>query len=416
MLRRLFTAAAAATASATSYQLFYSDAGNCDPPQQPDCKPSEPPAMNIKKATFSADGALQSNVNVTGLLNGVGYLSLHPSGSTIMYATEDTNFDGVVRTWSLDLTSPNAKPSILLNDATNLLAPCAPQCTDVNTFHATYTPDGKKIVFAYRVWDINGNAIGSQALAVCDTDGSNVVPLTFNTSGSEGGVGIMDTCPAPVPNDPSRVLFVRTVDEGETNLISIVDLKTGASDQLSQLPEWADASGCPNWLPTKDGLTTMVMLCKDCDWETMHKGEPVHRQNHAAAWGKLPKRILKRGQVKGGQDAADPIYYAVIKQNIGQDPTTFTYTKLFDVPIINSTDYDDTYGVTQCDAIHNTTLPGAWKPGQTGVISCQGADKDYDSFTALFVDIATGNSTVNNYETNLACMTPRCSLLTAVAN
>jgi hypothetical protein len=50
------------------------------------------------------------------------------------------------------------------------------------------------------------------------------------------------------------------------------------------------------------------------------------------------------------------------------------------------------------------------------MITCQGANKTYETFQMLFVDPATGKSARDSVDTLQVCMTPRCSTLLATYN
>ena len=111
--------------------------------------------MWVQLAHFDAKGQLQSKTNLTEPDDGIGYLVFHPDGQSMLFATE--NARGDVETYYLPLNG--SKPTQLLKDVQELYAPCAslkPPCVDASTFHATYLPDGKRIIFAYRVWDEYG--------------------------------------------------------------------------------------------------------------------------------------------------------------------------------------------------------------------------------------------------------------------
>ena len=119
--------------------------------------------MWLKRAAFDATGKETAPpVNLTTPYLGMAYLALHPSGGSALFATEDAA-SANVNTWIVDFASGNA--TMILHDLANLTAPCrnsTPACNQASTFHATWSDDGKHIVFAYRPWDSYGNAIGSQ--------------------------------------------------------------------------------------------------------------------------------------------------------------------------------------------------------------------------------------------------------------
>lgn len=406
---------ALAVGAQAQYSLFYTDGGACNPPwtnPPPGCG-GEIPHLNMKMATFDRNGGFISASNLTSTMTGMGYLSLAPGGKSIAFATEGASAYGNVEEYSLDLTDPAALPVALLPDISAILAPCAngaDRCVEASTFHGTYAPDGKRFFFAYRVWDDEGNGIGNQAIAVANADGSGVRPVTFTMAGKYAGINIIDTCPSPVPNDPSRLLFVRSLDQGMTNYLSLVDLATGNVTFLDNLPMWAQTSGCVNPIPTADGLTSLYMACEGSECSFAGAGEvAITRVTRAsgtgggAAWGAPlhPRPTAVRG------DPNFDVYYGTFTQTTGVDPSTLTVTRHFDEILVNTTSYDDTYSVTQCDAIHGTST--------SSNVTCMGASMAYETFQELFVDLSTGNSTPsgNSYNTVVACMTARCTTLLA---
>jgi hypothetical protein len=412
-----FVALGAAVCAQAQYSLYYTDGGDCNPPWGPTPPPGcegEIPPLNMKVASFDRGGSLISAANLTSTLTGMGYLSLAPGGKSIAFATEGTSAFSNVETYTLDLTDPTALPVGLLPDISAILAPCATgadKCVEASTFHGTYAPDGKRFFFAYRVWDDEGTGIGNQAIAVSNVDGSNVRPITFTMAGVYAGINIIDTCPSPVPNDPTRLLFVRSLDQGLSNYLAFADLATGNVTFLDNLPQWAQTSGCENPIPTADGLTSLFMACEGSECSFASAADvPITRVTRAsgtgvgAAWG-APLHPRSTA-VRGGYPNFD-VYYGTFSQTLGVDPFTLTITRQFDEILVNTTDYDDTYSVTQCDAIHGTST--------SGNVTCMGASMAHDTFQELFVDLSTGNSTQsgNSYNTVVACMTARCTTLLA---
>lgn len=133
-----------------------------------------------------------------------------------------------------------------------------------STFHASWSPDGSKILFAYRPWDQYGNGIGSQAIGIANADGSGAVPVTYTRNGTDDGALVSDMCPVALTPNGSRMFFTHSPDEGEATFASFVDASApGATPPtvLAQLPQVAVASGCSNLLPTAAGDTVLYLAC-----------------------------------------------------------------------------------------------------------------------------------------------------------
>lgn len=308
-----------------------------------------------------------------------------------------------------NLTNPSAAPYILLSNLTALLAPCWPTCRDGSTFHNVWSIDGQKVFFAYRVWDEYGDGIGSQALAVASADGSNMVDLTWNNTGPDQGLNIIDLCPTPT-NDGSRVFFVRTVDQGVSVYAAVVDVATRTVTMLDQLPEYAQASGCPNFLPTADGLTIFYMGCVGdaCGFGAPHaQTATIHRKDVDSRWGRIggaSTRSAAGSSSKVGNSTG--FNYYSVSMPVGSSPSSWSANLMFEVPLTDTPDTIDSYGITQCDQIIDF--------GSDAVITCQGANNTDGFFQRLFVDPVTSNTSKISDNTLRACMTPRCAILQAV--
>ena len=185
--------ALASAQTATGYDLYYGDAGLCDFPGPdgglaPGCREDPPATMWVQRASFDTAGKLLSKVNLTDPEMGIGYITMHPSGTSLLYASEEGGSDGDVNTFFLPFNG--SAPSEFLRDIDALLPPCAqqnPPCVDASTFHATYSLDGQKVFFAYRAWDRFGNGIGAQSIGVANADGTGMTPLTYVLN-----IGIID--------------------------------------------------------------------------------------------------------------------------------------------------------------------------------------------------------------------------------
>lgn len=380
--------------------------------------------MWVQRADFDVAGSLKAITNLTTPDEGIGYLDLHPSGQSILYATQRANGD--VDTYLLNLTADgSAQPVEFLTEVSALTAPCKSNpdpCTDASTFHATWSVAGDKVFFAYRVWDSDGNGIGNQAIGVADADGSNMTPLTFTNT--ENAIAIIDECPSPVANNTDLVVFVRTPDQGATNYLAVVQLSTGNVTTLTQIPQIADASGCPNYVPTPDGLTVLYMGCygdacgfgqeaRSVTVQLPTRTAPRHTAGagpHWAAWGTTPTAASRAGKARATvpADPASGFAYLGVTMQPGSAPSTWAAKEWFEVPLTNTSSTIDSYAVTQCDAIHGLAAP--WV---SSTITCQGANTTYSFFQQLFVGASTGVSSADSVDTFQACMTPRCSTMMA---
>jgi hypothetical protein len=419
-------AATSAPASPKNYTLWYTDAGICDNMNttDPSCE-HFPMGFFLNRTYFDANGnELGGTVNITTIQNGMAYLALKPSQDSILFVTENA-LDANTYIYNVDISNPSAPgtPQILFSpeQLQPLLVPCFPNCTEISVFHPTWSFDGSQVYFAYRAWSDEGDGIGNQAIGVANADGTNMQQFTFTTAGSFGGVEIIDMCPTPLLNDPSRLVFTRTMDQGATTYMAVVDLTTGNITFLDSLPQFAPASGCSNFYPSADGVSVLFMGCINasaCGFSNAAEEEasiaPIHKTKSAKefAWGTVPSNKVAAAsrKVNGArmlQDTPSPYSYMYLTVPKGADPSTSTTTTLFNVPFTNSPDYDDTYAITQCDVVHGL------QPASTGAFSCEGSDPTHGFFQRLFVDGTTGATSVISYDTFQVCMGPHCSLLSA---
>jgi hypothetical protein len=326
-----------------------------------------------------------------------------------------------VYTYSAGLAPGAPAPSIILNNLSALLAPCAhlsPPCVETSTFHGTYSPDGATIAFAFRNWDQFGDGVGSQGIAVASADGSNVVVLTYNTSGPDGGLEVFDTCPTPTA-DASRIFFFRSDNQGSTTFPAVVDVATRAVTVLGAFPQFADASGCANYLPgVAGGYAVMYMGCvgsaDECGFEAAAGGgaagggaaAAVAKSNHRARWGLpgAPAAGRRRRAQRAAGGAPSPFSYYTVAMPPGSSPASWAPSAMFVVPLTDTPDTIDSYAVTQCDAIRGL--------GGSSPLSCEGSDPKRSFFARLFVDPATGKTSAES-DTFKACMGPRCTLMLA---
>ena len=410
-----------AAGAAASYRLIYTDAHGNDPPARRSaaavqCGGDGTMPFWIQSADFAASGArLTPPADVSTELCGAGYLSLHANRSTLIFASMDLTTPGNignVETYSLVLGgAAPAKPAKLFGDISPLLAACGTTdpCHTASTFHGTFSPAGDKIFFAYRVWDAEENGIGNQALATADADGGAVRPLTFTTAGAYKGINIIDMCPAPSRADPSKVFFLRSLDQGMSMFAAVAEVATGAVTVLLALPEYALSSGCANFVETADGVSVLYMACvsglANCSFsEPRAAAVAASKRDRRAAWGLGNALPLAP---RAGAAAANRTFYDYGIVKVKGPLDSLNFTSAFNVPLTNTPDTVGSYAVTQCDQIHGA-------PGSS-LITCEGADPTHSFTQMVLVDMATGaNASDISYDTFRSCMTPRCSLLAVV--
>ena len=361
-----------------------------------------PPSMWLARADFDASNALQRVVNLTAPMEGVGYLSLSPNGSAMLIASQTKSMEEDVQTYVTSAyPSGGLSPPHLLfaDDASQmaLLSPCGARCTAVSTFHGIFAPDAS-LVFAFTLWQSDGEGFGSQALAVADAGGGGVRALTWTDAGSFNGLDIFDECPTPT-TDASRILFTRSSDDGYSTALALVDTSSGNVSVLAQLPNLADSSGCPALLPGGDGFTVLFMGCSLPKCASTRR-ERRRRRGHA--W--RPRSAAAAAAARVNVENTEAYFTISIAPGIA--PADIKATTLFQVPLTDTPDTEASYAITQCDAIHGSAGPDP--------LSCQGSDKTHSFFMRLLVEEGTGKTLVNSTNTFLYCITPRCSL-TAVS-
>ena len=231
---------AATTTQSTRYELLYTATAN-----EPNSRrrrlqrPSIP--FWLASATFDEHGTPLGKRNITKPQDGMGYLSLSPDGQHALFATERPTSQGSnVDTFIVPLNG-STSPRPLFKSVDALLLPCAhstPPCTQVSTFHATFSPDGEHVVFAYRAWSSLGVAKGSQALAVADVDGGNVRPLTYDVEHAS----TQDMCPTLLPATGGMVVFMRSLEQGFHKYIAILNTSSGEVSERRGWPEVGDGS------------------------------------------------------------------------------------------------------------------------------------------------------------------------------
>jgi hypothetical protein len=404
-------------AGAAAYRLIFTDAHGNDPPSSAranvQCGGDGTMPFWIQQAGFDAAGSrLTAPADASTELCGAGYLSLSANRSTLIFASMDLSTPGNignVASYSLALGASGAAPvapTRIFNDVSALLAACGAEgpCLTVSTFHATFAPDDAKIFFAYRAWNSDEDGIGNQAIATADADGSGVKPLTFTTAGSYKGINIIDACPAPSRADPSKVFFLRSLDQGMSMFAAVAELASGEVTLLDALPEYAISSGCPNFVETADGVSILYMGCvsgvANCSFSEGLTSVDASKRDRRAAWGLGNAMVVQDGGLAAG--SASFYDYGVVRVKGPLDALNFT--SRFNVPLTNTPDTVGSYAITQCDQIHGRA--------DSDLITCQGADPTHSFTQLVLVDSMTGaNASAISFDTFRACMTPRCSLL-----
>jgi hypothetical protein len=427
-------------AAAPSYSLYWTDAGDHDPPSSsaPWRRRLQDPMISfwMVEATYDSSGSVLSRRNVTLPHNGMGFVSVSPDGKRAMFASEVKQPQGWsnVDTLTLDLTAPGGPigtAAVLLSSASKqaLLAPCAQTkpypCTQVSTFHGTFTPDGKSVIFAYRAWANLGSAVGSQALAIADADGSNARSLTYNISDTM----TQDECPFITP-DGERVLFMRVV--GEHNWLAVYDVRSSAVSVRTDLPEVGEGAGCPAWLGPDEPNSFMWLGCNSqpCDiYEEQQPQRGGEEALEAQRWGVRrlsPRRLSPRKLLAAAAAAAtsdDSGGGASARMQPHANGAPFTQYKItlsssdgapggekaqpmFPIFTTAAPSHIGVFETSQCDRVHGDPLAGSNRS-----IICQGADPTHLFFLKFGVDRTTGVAARNDTNTLRAVMTPRPYLL-----
>ena len=173
-------------AAAADYTLYYTAASQQQPSRRRRLQDPKTPFW-LASAAFDDAGAFVERTNITAPMNGMGYLSLSPDGRSMLFASERqvagepwSNVDTYTVSLKGEVRNVQQTPRPLFNDSSALLAPCAnftPPCSQVSTFHATFSADGKRVVFAYRAWSSIGGTAESNAppsdtepLTICSAD------------------------------------------------------------------------------------------------------------------------------------------------------------------------------------------------------------------------------------------------------
>lgn len=356
-----------------------------------------PPLTYLARKTYSPSGAPISTEQLTPLLNGIGYLSFSPNLTTIVFASAVTTMEGDVQTFSLDLASAGAQPVLLFADPASqeaLLAPCKPTCIETSTFHARFSPSGD-IFFMYTAWDVDGESVGSQALAVAFTNGT-VRPLTWVPDAS-----VFDECATPML-DPSRVLFARSVNQGLSTFLALADSWSGNVTVLSSLPALGTSSGCPALLSSLTDILYMGCSDPQCGWTAPPQRAPRRRGGAHALRRSTAEPLL-------APIVNNDFFYATIDLTAGIAPEALNATRLWDVPLTKTPSTVDSYAITQCDIIYASSSHSDTSP----FFSCQGSDPHDNLFSRLVVSPANGSTIVDTRD-ELFCMTPHCSIVIAV--
>lgn len=408
-------AAGPAAAANAAFSLHYVHA-NVDIPPVPSPMAPRPSRTRrqepmipfwIKSALYSAEGTLLKNVNVTTPQDGAGYLDRSPDGTSLIFATEVkqptgwSNVDTMMVKVNAD-GSKASEPRVLLTDASKreLMKWCRNAephpCTQVSTFHGQFTSDGTAVVFAYRAWQYEGDASGSQALAIADADGSNAKCLTCSAD-----VQVMDMCPTLGP--AGTVLFTRVT--GSKEQVAVLDLATHGVTVRADLPLIPPGSGCPAWLgDPKSPNSFMFLGCKgdECD-------ESVAASTAAAAaagsrrasvwdrparWGKPPTPA-----VVDKKDYAVFAQYKVTLDSVAaSDHGSGNAELMFKIPTTAAPSHIGVYVTSQCDRV--------WGRPSNASIICQGADPTHLFFLKFGLNPTTGIAARNDTILT-AVMTPR---------
>ena len=390
---------AATPTQSTRYELLYTDSADEHSSRHRRLqRPSIP--FWLASATFDEHGTPLGRRNITKPQDGMGYLSLSPDGQHALFATERPQPQGWsnVDTFIVPLNG-STSPLPLFNSMDALLQPCVhstPPCTQVSTFHATFSPDGEHVVFAYRAWSSLGVATGSQALAIADVDGGNVRPLTYDVE----HVSTQDMCPTLLPATGGMVAFMRSTEQGFHKYIAILNISSGEVSEQRGWPEVGDGAGCPAPL----GESSFMYLGCDkppCDVASgAHTGAYLD-DGAAQSWG-LPMRTPTTGwpRQQSPVRASSRSGWAQLKVDLLHGKAT-SPTLMFPIGLTTAPGYVGVFRSSQCDQIW-----GNAKPANDSIV-CEGADPKHLFFMKDFVNPASGEAARNDTGTLRSVMTPR---------
>ena len=347
----------------------------------------------LASASFDSHGTpIKPRRNVTAPQKGMGYLSVSPDGKHALFATERKMPQG----WSnvdtfIVPTDGSSPPTPFLKDQTPLLQPClnfTPPCTQASTFHATYSPDGKTVVFSYRAWSSIGVAKGSQALAVADAaTGAITKLLTYDFA----AVGTQDMCPTLLPKAaPELVVFVRSLEGGFKSYLAIVNTTSGYVQMHDDWPEVGDGSGCP---APRSEEAVMYLGCADPPCDVASSSSNVDAEE-AIRWGVAPPR--PQSTTRSGKSGWAQLS-AVITTKVQQRKPA----PMFKIGLTTAPGYVGVFETSQCDRIWGDAKPA------NDTIVCQGADPEHLFFLKHFVNTSTGVASRNDTTTLKHVMTPK---------
>ena len=381
----------------TRYELFYT--ATVTPLAESHGRRLQRPSIPfyLAKATFDERGSSLGHRNVTQPQDGMGYVSLSPDGVHALFATERETVHGWknVDTFIVPLDG-SAAPRPLFADESPLLAPCAsftPPCTQASTFHAVFAPDGKTVIFAYRVWSSIGAAVGSQALAMADTSGRILKLLTYDPT----AVNTQDMCPTPSPSVPGALVFVRSLLSGEHSYVAELNTSSGRVTVHKDWPAVGDGAGCPAALRT-GGFMYLGCAAPPCD--VAADASMAHEDGGAERWGQPPRRgtVGVRAWRLDTTPRTGKVGWAQLhgREGTGEQPTV-----MFNIGLTKAPGYVGVFTTSQCDRIWGDAPPA------NDSIICQGASPDYLFFLKDFVDPRSGRAARNDTQTLQHVMTPR---------
>jgi len=341
----------------------------------------------LARTTFDEHGTPLSRRNLTAPQDGMGYISIS-DGAHALFATERKQPQG----WSnvdtfLVRLDGSATPRPLFHDIEPLLQPCRRDplpCTQVSTFHAIFTPDGKHVVFAYRAWSSLGDAAGSQALAISDVSGGQLRVLT-----SSRDVFTQDMCPTLLPARPELVVFMRSRHGGMRTSMAMLNITSSKLTTYDEWPAVGDNSGCP--APSgSDGFMFLGCAQRPC---SVAAGDEHHIM------------VARRWGTTGMQPVADPHEHsgwAQLRVALDESGRAAWPTSMFPVGLTAAPGYVGVFETSQCDRVWGDALP----EGNNSIV-CEGADPQHLFFLKLFINPANGAPARNDTTTLRHVMTPR---------
>ena len=290
----------------------------------------------------------------------MGYIVVDSRQERLTFAMQQNATDDVALYW-LNLVGM-AQPQRLLSPSafSTLYSTCASHgCVSHDEFHPSYSVNMDQVVFGYRMWDAVGNAVGNQALAIAVADGgtgkyTSIKSLTYNVT----DIFSEDSCPRFAPGSQNQlVYFLRSYANSPNEVtISLLNTSTMVVRPIQTLPYVAIMSGCGDFIGGMvPGMPYMYMSLNATDPNPLPP--PPHLSTAAADIlppGPAGNRSFtpNRWGYRGLRPVSVPFDTRPAYGSVtGRPSDGFMYTELFDVALVDTMGYEQTYQVSQCSGV-----------------------------------------------------------------